>query len=233
MISNRGLALIKKWESCRLEAYDDGTGTWTIGWGHTAGVKQGDTCTQAQADAWLLEEVVIYNNNVQSFDHIYHWTQNEEDALTSFAYNIGSINQLTANGTRTKTQIAEKMLLYVNAGGKYMEGLYNRRKQEQALFLESGGGGTPIDPDNPGDGGGDTDLPTGGEYFPSFDETGARIDYVLYNIGASKYYADAEKPWQRRLPIAQANGITDYTGKSWQNRTLEHLAKAGRLRRPT
>lgn len=233
MISNRGLSLIKKWESCRLEAYDDGTGTWTIGWGHTAGVKQGDTCTQAQADAWLLEEVVIYNNNVQSFDHIYHWTQNEEDALTSFAYNIGSINQLTANGTRTKSQIAEKMLLYVNAGGKYMEGLYNRRKQEQALFLESGGGGTPIDPDNPGEEEDDPNLPTGREYFPRFDETGARIDYVLANIGATSYYSDEDGPWQKRKPIAHANGIGDYAGKSWQNRTLELLAKAGRLRRPT
>lgn len=234
MISNRGLALIKKWESCRLTAYDDGTGTWTIGWGHTAGVKQGDTCTQAQADAWLLEDIIIYNNNVQSFDHIYHWTQNEEDALTSFAYNIGSINQLTANGTRTKSEIADKMLLYVNAGGKYMEGLANRRKQERAMFLESGNEGTPLDPDDPSSGGEeDPNLPSGSEYFDRFDEMSARIDYVFSHIGATEYYADAEKPWQKRLPIAQANGIADYTGKSWENRTLELLARAGRLKRPT
>ena len=141
MISVRGMALIKQWESCRLEAYDDGTGTWTIGWGHTAGVKPGDTCTQAQADAWLLEEVTRFNNHVNGYDDTYHWTQNEEDALTSFAYNIGNIDQLTANGTRTKAEIADKMLLYVNAGGKYMEGLARRRKQERALFLDTGEGG--------------------------------------------------------------------------------------------
>lgn len=232
MISVRGMALIKQWESCRLEAYDDGTGTWTIGWGHTAGVKPGDTCTQAQADAWLLEEVTRFNNHVNGYDDTYHWTQNEEDALTSFAYNIGNIDQLTANGTRTKAEIADKMLLYVNAGGKYMEGLANRRKQERALFLDTGEGGAPYDPDNP-DSGEDPGLPSGSEYFDRFDEMSARIDYVFSHIGATDYYADAEKPWQKRLPIAQANGLPDYTGKSWENRTLELLARAGRLKRPT
>jgi GH24 family phage-related lysozyme (muramidase) len=49
-------ALLHLFEDVRLVAYKDTGGVWTIGWGHTAGVKQGDTCTTAQADAWLAED---------------------------------------------------------------------------------------------------------------------------------------------------------------------------------
>ena len=65
----------------------------------------------------------------------YHWTQNEFDALISFAYNIGSIDQLTNYGKRSKKEIAQKMLLYNKAGGRKLRGLVRRRKAEQALFL--------------------------------------------------------------------------------------------------
>ncbi len=53
----------------------------------------------------------------------------------SFAFNIGSIDQLTAGGTRSREVIAEKMLLYNKAAGKVLSGLTRRRKEEQALFL--------------------------------------------------------------------------------------------------
>lgn len=226
MVSSRGIALIKKWESCRLQAYDDGTGTWTIGWGHTAGVKQGDTCTQEQADAWLAQEVVTYNNAVRAYHAQYIWTQNEEDALTSFSYNLGtgSIAQVTANGTRSKSVIAEKMLLYVNAGGKYMEGLANRRKEEVALFRST----SP----STGDDGGSADLPSSDGYFPKYDEYDAKIDQIMRWIGADKYYTDAHT-WRKRLPIAQANGMPNYSGKSTENRDLVRLAMAGALRKPS
>lgn len=65
----------------------------------------------------------------------YEWNQNEFDGLVSFAYNIGSIDQLTANGTRTKEQIANKILAYNKAGGKVLAGLTRRRQEERTLFL--------------------------------------------------------------------------------------------------
>lgn len=66
----------------------------------------------------------------------YGWNQNEIDALVSFAYNIGSIDQLTANGSRSRATIAAKMLEYVKAGGVTYNGLVRRRKAERELFLK-------------------------------------------------------------------------------------------------
>ena len=65
----------------------------------------------------------------------YKWNQNEIDALVSFAYNIGSIDGLTANGTRSRATIAAKILEYNKAGGKVYRGLTRRRKAERKLFL--------------------------------------------------------------------------------------------------
>ena len=52
-ISNTGLELIKRFEGCRLKAYQDSVGVWTIGYGHTVGVLNGQVITQAQADIYL------------------------------------------------------------------------------------------------------------------------------------------------------------------------------------
>lgn len=65
----------------------------------------------------------------------YNWTQPEFDALVSFAYNIGSIDGLTAKGTRTRSEIAAKILEYNKAGGKVLSGLIRRRQEERKLFL--------------------------------------------------------------------------------------------------
>ena len=55
--------------------------------------------------------------------------------MVSFAYNIGAIDQLKANGTRTRTEIADKILAYNKAGGKVLAGLTKRRQEERTLFL--------------------------------------------------------------------------------------------------
>ena len=94
------------------------------------------TISKQKATEWLKKSVDHkYGRNVNSFDNKYHWTQNEFDALVSFAYNIGSINQLCANGKRSKGQIADAMLKYVKANGRTLPGLVKRRKKERALFL--------------------------------------------------------------------------------------------------
>lgn len=134
-ISQNGLNLIKQYEGLRLSAYRDPAGILTIGYGHTRNVVLGQKITEEKAEAYLLEDLVIAQTKVSKLDSTYHWNQNEYDALTSFTFNIGSLTALTKFGTRTKEEIASKMLLYVNAGGKKMQGLVNRRKAEHDLFL--------------------------------------------------------------------------------------------------
>lgn len=137
IISNKGLDLIKKFEGCRLKAYKDPAGVWTIGYGHTKGVKAGDEITQEQADKLLRDDLAVYETKVDKYDNKYHWNQNQFDALVSFAYNIGSIDQLTSNGRRSIKTISDKILEYNKAGGKKLEGLVRRRKAEKALFDEA------------------------------------------------------------------------------------------------
>lgn len=133
--SRAGIDLIKKFEGCRLEAYKCPAGIWTIGYGHTAGVTCGMKISSAQAEAYLRADLEKYEKKVEKYESRYRWTQNEFDAMVSFAYNLGSIDKLTADGTRTKAVIAEKILLYNKADGKVLAGLQKRRQAERELFL--------------------------------------------------------------------------------------------------
>lgn len=136
-ISNTGLKLIEEFEGLKLTAYKcvPTEKYYTIGYGHYgADVTAGMTITQEQAEAYLKQDVAKAEKNVSSFDSTYHWNQNQFDALVSFAYNIGSIDQLTANGTRTIAQIAEKIPAYCKSGGKTLSGLVKRRAKELELF---------------------------------------------------------------------------------------------------
>ena len=142
-ISDNCLALVKKWEGCYLTAYLDPVGVWTIGYGTTNAdksitgvtIKRGLKISQATADKWLRESLNRkYLPKVMKYDGKYNWNQNQLDALVSFAYNIGSIDQLTANGTRSISQISAHITAYNKAGGKVLAGLTNRRKDEKALF---------------------------------------------------------------------------------------------------
>ena len=130
-----GLTLIRQFEGCRLTAYKCPAGVWTIGYGHTGGVIPGQQITQEQADRMLVEDVEKYEKKVNKYYDKYQWKQNEFDALVSFAYNVGSIEQLTANGTRSKEAVGKKILLYNKAAGKELAGLTKRRKAEHELFL--------------------------------------------------------------------------------------------------
>lgn len=133
--SRAGIDLIKKFEGCRLKAYKCPAGVWTIGYGHTEGVTCGMKISSAQAEAYLRADLEKYEKKVEKYESRYRWTQNEFDAMVSFAYNLGSIDKLTAGGTRIKAVIAEKILLYNKAGGKVLAGLTKRRQAERELFL--------------------------------------------------------------------------------------------------
>lgn len=134
--SQNGINLIKQFEGCRLTAYKCAAGVWTIGYGHTAGVKERQKITQVQAESFLKDDLAKFEREVMKYDDKYRWNQNQFDALVSFAFNIGNIDQLTANGIRSIQTIAEKMLQYNKAGGKVLGGLTERRKKEQELFLK-------------------------------------------------------------------------------------------------
>lgn len=138
--NENGKNLIKSFESCRLNAYKDATGTLTIGWGHTGSVDDtpiylGMTISQQKADELFDMDLERFENHVNGYHDKYNFTSNEFSALVSFAYNVGSITQLTAKGTRTKTQIANAMLKYVYSKGVKLKGLVNRRTKERNLFL--------------------------------------------------------------------------------------------------
>ena len=133
---DKAIELIKKFEGCRLEAYKDAGGTWTIGYGHTNGVQQGDKITQDQANQYLAEDVAAHASRVEKYQSKYQFNENQYNALVSFAYNIGNIDTLTLNGTRTKEQILQHIGDYVYCKGRRLEGLAKRRWLEALLYNE-------------------------------------------------------------------------------------------------
>ena len=93
------------------------------------------TITQEKADEWLRKSLITnYAPRVEKYDNIYHWNQNQFDALLSFAYNIGSIDQLTNNGKKDIQTISNDILLYKYANKKVLKGLEKRRAFEKNLF---------------------------------------------------------------------------------------------------
>jgi lysozyme len=138
--SNKGVNLIKSFEGYRSAAYKCPAGVWTIGYGHTGRVdgkkiRKGMKTTTAKAVELLKNDLAKFEKKVNKYWNKYHWTQNEFDALVSFAYNVGSIRGLTAFGMRSRATIARKMLLYNKASGRVLAGLTNRRIAERKLFI--------------------------------------------------------------------------------------------------
>ena len=138
MTSDRGREFTKSFEKCKLAAYDDGVGVWTIGWGHTKGVQRGDECTQEQADAWFDEEIVDYERGVTSAVKP-TLSQNEFDACVSLAYNIG----VGAFQRSTLVKLlnlhdfagaAKQFDVWNRGGGQIMQGLVKRRAAERRIF---------------------------------------------------------------------------------------------------
>lgn len=136
-IGQAGLALIKQFEGCRLIAYQCSAGVWTIGYGHTAGVYKGMKITQAQADAFLKQDIAKfekYINNPSYVPFTDKLNQNQFDALVSFAFNLGQGNVKKLCTGRVMNQIPSAMQQYCKAAGKTLPGLQRRRKAEAALY---------------------------------------------------------------------------------------------------
>jgi len=137
-ISQEGLSLIKKFEGCELDAYKCAAEVWTIGYGSTKGVKEGDTITQEEADKLLLHEMEEYEgyiNNIVEVD----LKQNEFDALVSWVFNLGPANLkastlLKVLNAKDYQGVPEQIKRWNKAGGKVLEGLIRRREAEALLF---------------------------------------------------------------------------------------------------
>lgn len=130
---------LKQEEGVRLRAYQDSIGVWTIGVGHTEGVKPGDVITQTQVDKLLDEDLrtreLALNKMLTRAP-----TQNQYDAMISLLFNIGQTNFAKSSLLRKFNSgdiqgAADAFLLYKYAGGKPSQALLNRRSRERALFL--------------------------------------------------------------------------------------------------
>jgi len=153
-----GIALVEEFESCRLTAYRDGNGIWTIGWGHTGGVNEGDTITQEQADAWLADDLGTAESAVSRLIAA-SLNQNQFDALVSFTYNVGS-GRLQGSTLRRVLNAedyegaAQQFLVWDIVAGHVSPGLQRRRQKEKTLFETAVAEPQLIDPndsDRPGD----------------------------------------------------------------------------------
>ncbi|MFO6490468.1 lysozyme [Hafnia alvei] len=143
-VSENGINLIKQFEGCRLTAYQDSVGVWTIGYGWTQPVDgkpvgKGMTITQQKADDLLKQGVIQYENGVNSLVKV-QLNQNQFDALVDFAYNLG-VNALKGSTLLKKLNAgdyagaANEFTKWNKAGGKELAGLTRRREAEKSLFL--------------------------------------------------------------------------------------------------
>lgn len=137
--------LIKKFEGCKLEAYQDMVGVATIGYGTTVypngnRVKLWEKCSQEEAETFLHAEIdrilVAISETVTA-----PLTENQICALISFTYNLGvgclkrSTMVKLINGGASKEAIAAQFARWVKAGGVEVEGLVKRRAAEAELFI--------------------------------------------------------------------------------------------------
>ena len=128
--------LIKHFEGFRSEAYQDSAGIWTIGYGHTKGVKKGDKITKEEGDKFLDDDLEDARLRVARaiMGKDLGLNTNEFEALVSLAYNLRSFEQL-ANHLPDKNKFKKKMLLYCkDVKGNYLKGLKIRRIAERLLF---------------------------------------------------------------------------------------------------
>ena len=140
-LGERGTEILKYFEGCKLTAYQDSVGVWTIGYGHTKGVYDGMTITQDQAEQMLLSELEEYEGYIENMVTV-PITQNQFDSLVVWVYNLGPTN--FKNSTLLKELNAgnynaagQEITRWNKAGGKVLAGLVKRREAEAELFNDT------------------------------------------------------------------------------------------------
>ena len=136
--SQEGISLIKSFEGCELTAYRCSANVPTIGFGHTAGVSDGDTCTQEEAETMLAEDLEEFEDYVKNYVES-ELQQNEFDALVAWTYNLGPANlkestMLKELNSGNFEEVPRQMKRWNRAGGEVLDGLIRRREAESRLF---------------------------------------------------------------------------------------------------
>ena len=139
--SPKGIALIKEFEGLRLKAYLCPGGVWTIGYGHTAGVKPGMVITKAQAEEYLKADLIAFERYLNGLGSALN--QNQFDALVSFIYNVGTGNFYSSTLLRKvranpqDNSIMDEFLRWVYSKGRVLPGLQRRRLAEMKLYFSN------------------------------------------------------------------------------------------------
>ena len=130
---------IIEFEGCKLTAYKCPAGVWTIGVGHTKGVKQGQTITEAQAMSLLKGDLLPCENYVNNLGVCK--TQGQFDALVDFAFNLGTaaLGRSTLlkyiRAKKPEQYIREEFAKWVNSKGMRLKGLIIRRQWEADRYF--------------------------------------------------------------------------------------------------
>ena len=136
-----GIALIKEFEGLRLKAYLCPGGVWTIGYGHTAGVKPGMVISEAQAEEYLKADLISFERYLNGLGLVLN--QNQFDALVSLIYNIGIGNFQKSTLLRkarinaNDNSIMDEFLRWVYSKGRVLPGLQRRRLREMKLYFSN------------------------------------------------------------------------------------------------
>ncbi len=145
-VTEEGLALIKRFEGFRADAYRCPAGVWTIGYGHTSAagppaVTGAMTITRAEADEILRRDVDEFAREVAASLRV-PLDDRQFSALVSFAYNVGITNfrkssALAAVNARDLESVPRRLQLWNKARGRVLPGLVKRRAAEAQLFLSA------------------------------------------------------------------------------------------------
>jgi lysozyme len=144
-VSAAGINLIKEFEGVRLKAYKCPAGVYTIGAGHTSAagppaVKAGMEITNAQAMKILAQDLVQFEDCIESMVKV-PLSQNQFDALVSFAYNVGleafrkSTLLKKVNANPNDRLISNQFLRWNKSRGRVLQGLTKRRIEEARIYF--------------------------------------------------------------------------------------------------
>jgi len=141
--SKEGINLVKAFEGFKADAYKCPAGIWTIGYGHTGDVKQGDKVSEAYATELLSKDLASAEKTVNSLVGR-PLAQCQFDALVSFVYNCGPGNfkastllkKINADPNNF-AEVRKQLLRWDKAAGKALAGLTRRRTAEADLYCKA------------------------------------------------------------------------------------------------
>ena len=136
--SAEGIALIKKFEGLELDSYQCSANVWTLGYGHTQGVAEGDSCSEEEAEIILVNDLKEFETYVNALVDV-ELDQNQFDALVAWTFNLGPTNLRTSTllkklNAGEYNDVPSEIKRWNRAGGQVLDGLIRRREAEALLF---------------------------------------------------------------------------------------------------